>query len=64
MWLRVSVKDKAMMLNADHILKVVDPPGSGEGRRGAHIYVSLTEYLEVDQSLREMMILLGFEERG
>jgi hypothetical protein len=64
MWLRVTVKDKPMMLNADHVLKVVEPPGSGEGRRGAHVYLSLTEYLEVDQSLKEMMISLGFEERG
>lgn len=64
MWLRVTVKDKPMMLNADHVLKVVEPPGSGEGRRGAHVYLSLTEYLEVDQSLKEMMIALGFEERG
>jgi hypothetical protein len=64
MWLRVTVKDKPMMLNAEHVLKVVEPPGSGEGRRGAHIYISPTEYIEVDQSLKEMMILLGFEERG
>ena len=27
------------------------------------MYLSLTEYLVVDQSLREMMISLGFEER-
>jgi hypothetical protein len=64
MWLRVTVKDRPMMLNADRILKVMEPPGMGEGRRGAHVYVSLTEYLEVDQSLHEMMIALGFEERS
>ena len=64
MWLRVTVKDKPMMLNADRILKVTEPPGQGEGRRGAHVYVSTTEYLEVDQSLKEMMIQLGFEERS
>jgi hypothetical protein len=64
MWLRVTVKDKSMMLNADHILKVVEPPGTGEGQRGSHVYVSTTEYLEVDQSLKEMMIALGFEERS
>jgi hypothetical protein len=64
MWLRVTVKDKPMMLNAEHILKVTDPPGAGEGRRGSHVYVSTTEYLEVDQSLKEMMIQLGFEERS
>lgn len=64
MWLRVTVKDKPMMLNADHILKVTEPPGTGEGRRGAHVYVSQTEYFEVDQSLKEMMIALGFEERS
>jgi hypothetical protein len=27
------------------------------------VYLSLTEYLVIDQSLREMMISLGFEER-
>jgi hypothetical protein len=64
MWLRVTVKDRPMMLNADHILKVEEPPGIGEGRRGAHVYVSQNEYLEVDQSLKEMMIALGFEERS
>ncbi len=63
MWLRVTVKDRPMMINGDHVVKITEIPGGGEGRRGCHMYVSLTEYLEVDQSLHEMMISLGFEER-
>jgi hypothetical protein len=62
MWLRVTMDNKPAMINADLVLKIVEIPG-GEGRRGCHVYLSLTEYLVVDQSLREMMISLGFEER-
>ena len=62
MWLRVTMDNKPAMINADLVLKIVEIPG-GEGRRGCHVYLSLTEYLAVDQSLREMMISLGFEER-
>ena len=43
-------------------MKISEIPDN-EGRRGCHVYVSLTEYMAVDQSLREMMIALGFEER-
>ncbi|MGC1400352.1 hypothetical protein [Candidatus Binatus sp.] len=44
-------------------MKIVEIPGSVERSRGCHVYISLTEFLEVDQSLHEMMISLGFEER-
>jgi hypothetical protein len=62
MWLRVTMDGKPAMINGDRVLRIAEIPGS-EGRRGCHLYVSLTEYLVVDQSLREMMISLGFEER-
>ena len=62
MWLRVTMGDKPVMINGDQVLKIEEIPGA-EGHRGCHVYVSLTEYLVVDQSLREMMISLGFEER-
>ncbi|HKN13940.1 MAG TPA: hypothetical protein VJX68_12170 [Candidatus Binatus sp.] len=52
-----------MMINGDQVLKIVEIPGGKEGHRGCHVYLSLTEFLEVDQSLHEMMISLGFEER-
>jgi hypothetical protein len=64
MWLRVSVKDKPLMINADRVVKIVEIPGGAKGARGCHVYLSLTEYMEIDQSLHEMMISLGFEERG
>ncbi|MGB8683540.1 MAG: hypothetical protein WCD12_11715 [Candidatus Binatus sp.] len=51
------------MINADRVVKIVEIPGSVERSRGCHVYISLTEFLEVDQSLHEMMISLGFEER-
>lgn len=63
MWLRVTVKDRPLMINADQVVKIEEIPGSTERSRGCHIYLSLTEYMVVDQSLREMMISLGFEER-
>jgi hypothetical protein len=63
MWLRVTMKDRPLMINGDHVLKIVEIPGDREGRRGCHVYLSLTEFVEVDQSLHEMMISLGFEER-
>ena len=63
MWLRVTIKDKPMMINGDHVLRITEMPGQTQGQRGCHVYVSLTEFLEVDQSLHEMMISLGFEER-
>ncbi|MGB3550645.1 MAG: hypothetical protein WA993_08140 [Candidatus Binatus sp.] len=62
MWLRVTMDNKPAMINGDLVLKIVEIPGK-EGHRGCHVYLSLTEYLVVDQSLREMMISLGFEER-
>jgi hypothetical protein len=62
MWLRVSIDNKPVMINGDHVVKIVEIPGS-EGRRGCHLYISTSEYIAVDQSLREMMISLGFEER-
>jgi hypothetical protein len=64
MWLRVTVKDRPLMINADRVVKIVEIPGSAERSRGCHVYLSLDEYMEVDQSLREMMISLGFEERS
>ncbi|MGA6970681.1 MAG: hypothetical protein ABSD30_04080 [Candidatus Binatus sp.] len=63
MWLRVSIDNKAVMINGDRVVKISEIPDN-EGRRGCHVYVSLTEYIAVDQSLREMMIALGFEERS
>jgi hypothetical protein len=62
MWLRVTMDDKPVMINGDRVLRIAEIPGE-EGKRGCHVYLSLTEYLVVDQSLREMMISLGFEER-
>ena len=64
MWLRVTMKDRPMMLNADHILRIIEIPGGARGQRGCHVYLTLTDYLELDQSLHEMMISLGFEERS
>ena len=64
MWLRVSMKDRPLMINADQVLKIVEIPGGAAGARGCHVYLSLTDYVEVDQSLHEMMISLGFEERS
>jgi hypothetical protein len=63
MWLRVTMKDRPLMINGDQVLKIVEIPGGKEGHRGCHVYLSLTEFLEVDQSIHEMMISLGFEER-
>jgi hypothetical protein len=62
MWLRVTVDDKPVMINGDRVVKIAEIPDN-EGRRGCHVYLTLTEFLIVDQSLREMMISLGFEER-
>ena len=63
MWLRVTMKDRPLMINADRVVKIVEIPGGAKGSRGCHVYLSLTEFMEVDQSLHEMMISLGFEER-
>ncbi len=62
MWLRVTMDDKPAMINADLVLKIVEHP-DGAGHRGCHVYFSITEYIVVDQSLHELMISLGFEER-
>jgi hypothetical protein len=62
MWLRVTMDSQPAMINGDLVLKIVEIPGK-EGRRGCHVYLSITEYVVVDQSLREIMISLGFEER-
>ena len=63
MWLRVTMKDRPMMINADLVVRIAEIPGGKDGQRGCHVYLSLNEYLEVDQSIHEMMISLGFEER-
>jgi hypothetical protein len=57
------MKDRPVMINGDHVQRIVEIPGGEEGQRGCHVYISLTEYITVDQSLHEMMISLGFEER-
>jgi len=62
MWLRVTMDDKPAMINGDLVLKIVERPGEA-GHRGCHVYFSITDYIAVDQSLRELMISLGFEER-
>jgi hypothetical protein len=62
MWLRVTMDNKPAMINGDLVLKIMERPGD-PGHRGCHVYFSLTEFLDVDQSLREMMISLGFEDR-
>jgi hypothetical protein len=62
MWLRVSVNHEPLMINGDRVLKIVGLPK--EQGRGSQVYVSTTEFIQVDQSLQEMMIFLGFEERG
>jgi hypothetical protein len=62
MWLRVSIDKQPAMINGDLVLKIVEIP-DGKGRRGCHVYLSLTEYILVDQSLHEIMLSLGFEER-
>jgi hypothetical protein len=62
MWLRVTVNNRPMMINGDRVVRIAEIPDS-KGRRGCHVYISLTEFLEVDQSLHEIMISLGFEER-
>ena len=64
MWLRVTIKDRPMMINADRVVKIVEIPGGVAGSRGCHLYLSIDEFLEIDQSLHEMMISLGFEERS
>jgi hypothetical protein len=51
-WLRVTIDDKPVMINGDRVLRIAEIPGGTEGHRGCHVYVSLTEYLVVDQSLR------------
>ena len=52
-----------MMINGDRVIKIVEIPQQ-EGQRGCHVYTSQTEFIVVDQSLHEMMIYLGFEERS
>lgn len=65
MWLRVTMNDEPAMINADRVLKIVEIPDPGQKgrRRGCQVYFSLTDYLVVDQSLHDIMISLGFEER-
>ncbi|HLX04142.1 MAG TPA: hypothetical protein VKR28_01345 [Candidatus Binatus sp.] len=60
----MSIKDKPVMINGDLVLRIMEIPGAVRGQRGCHVYVSHTEFLEVDQSIHEMMIALGFEERS
>ena len=62
MWLRVTINNESAMINGDRVLKIVEIP-DGKGQRGCHVYMSLTDYIVVDQSLHEMMLSLGFEER-
>ncbi|MDO8434186.1 MAG: hypothetical protein Q7S58_17440 [Candidatus Binatus sp.] len=62
MWLRVSIDHQPVMINGDRILKIVGLPK--EEGRGCMLFVSQTEFITVDQSLQEVMISLGFEDRG
>ncbi len=62
MWLRVSIDHQPVMINGDRVLKIVGLPK--EEGRGCRLFFTETEFVQVDQSLREMMNSLGFEERG
>jgi len=63
MWLRASIDHQPVMINGDRILKIVGIPKE-EGRRGSYLYMSETEFITVDQTLQELMIYLGFEDRA
>ena len=43
MWLRVTMKDRPLMINADRVVKIVEIPGGKDGARGCHVYLSLKD---------------------
>ncbi|HUO04286.1 MAG TPA: hypothetical protein VMU16_03715 [Candidatus Binataceae bacterium] len=61
MWFRCTQNEKPLMVNAEKVIKIV--PTGHEDARGSHLFISPTEYIEVDEGLREMMTFLGFERR-
>lgn len=61
MWLRVTQNEKPLMVNAERLVKIV--ASGAVDQRGAHLYTTETEYIEVDEGLIEVMHFLGFEQR-
>ncbi len=63
MWLRCTTEDQAALINAEHVLKIVEKTVDDDAR-GCLLFISMSQYLAVDQTLDQMMMHLGFEDRG
>jgi hypothetical protein len=63
MWFRCTSRNQPVIINAERVLKIVEKTGERDAG-GCLLYISLSEYLTVDQTLDQMMMHLGFEDRG
>lgn len=61
MWTQFTIDGKTMLVNMAAIIRVVEPV---EGQRGCRLFTSATEFIVVDQGLREVMTRLGIEPRN
>ena len=63
MWLRCASGNQPVIINADRVLKIVEKTRDHD-TRGCLLYVSMTEYLAIDETIDQIMMHLGFEDRG
>ena len=62
MWLRCTTDEGPTMINVERILKIVEKPRE-QGSRGCRLFVSITEYIDVDQTYAQLIDHLGFQDR-
>jgi hypothetical protein len=62
-WLRCTSDQQAVLIDADRVLKIIEKRGDHDAR-GCPLYVSMAESPAIDETLDQMMMHLGFEDRG
>jgi hypothetical protein len=61
MWTQFTIDGKAALVNMAMVSHVLEMP---EGQRGCRLYTSATDFITVDQVLREVMTRLGIDPRN
>ncbi|MGH7781110.1 MAG: hypothetical protein ACREQR_14940 [Candidatus Binataceae bacterium] len=61
MWTQFTIGGKTVLVNMAAVSHVVELP---EGQRGCQLFTSATDFITVDQVLREVMTRLGIDPRA
>jgi hypothetical protein len=62
MWTQLTTNDKPILMNLSHVNRIVEVP-EDQKVRGSQLFISMNEFVLVDQTLSEIMAHLGIEAR-